>query len=161
MKGAQRDLRFLAAAHPSDPRAQKGNMKGAQWELVGRGPPIRPRSSSIPRGSTNGPRAQKRNMTVGRGPPIRPNGAQFLAAAHPCAQERRAQLLDRAVHPSDADPESETRKHEGSQTGAQLLGRGPPIRPRSAERKYERSPMGARFFAEAHPSHPGPRKKET
>ena len=32
MKGAQRKPSFLAAAHPSDPGAQKGNLKGAQWE---------------------------------------------------------------------------------------------------------------------------------
>ena len=30
MKGAQREPGFLAAAHPSDPGAQKGNMKGTQ-----------------------------------------------------------------------------------------------------------------------------------
>ena len=49
MKGAQR------ATHPSDPGAQKRNMKGAEWEpsflaaahpsgRLSRGPPIRPRS---------------------------------------------------------------------------------------------------------------------
>ncbi|OLQ01748.1 hypothetical protein AK812_SmicGene15432 [Symbiodinium microadriaticum] len=32
MKGAQREPSFLAAAHPSDSGAQKGNMKGAQKE---------------------------------------------------------------------------------------------------------------------------------
>ncbi|OLP85262.1 hypothetical protein AK812_SmicGene33775 [Symbiodinium microadriaticum] len=30
MKGAQREPSFLAAAHPSDPAPQKGNMKGAR-----------------------------------------------------------------------------------------------------------------------------------
>ena len=41
-----REPSFLAADHPSDPGAQKGNMKGAQMEvqLLCRGQPIRPRT---------------------------------------------------------------------------------------------------------------------
>ena len=51
MKGGQREPRFLAAAHPSDPGAQKGNMKGGQCE-----------PSSLAAAHPSDPAAQKGSM---------------------------------------------------------------------------------------------------
>ena len=55
----------------------------------------------------------------------------------------RAQLLGRGPPIRPRSPER--RKNEGSSTGARLLGSGPPIRPRSPERKYEGNPMRAQL----------------
>ena len=101
MKGAQCEPSFLVAAHPSDPEAQKeGNMKGTQREpqLLGRGPPY-------------------------EGTPII---AQLLCRGRP-------------IRPR-------TQK-EGSSTGAQLLGRGQHCDGQQLEAQPHRS---ARILAKDH-----------
>ncbi|OLP77118.1 hypothetical protein AK812_SmicGene42862 [Symbiodinium microadriaticum] len=72
MKGTQREPSFLAADHPSDPGAQKGNMKGANGSLDAEPRPTHP---------TREPR-KKKNMKAAQPEPtfLAPS---FFAAAHP------------------------------------------------------------------------------
>ena len=119
-KETWRPLSPLAAAHPSDPTAQKRNMKGAHsWPW----PTHTPKSPKRMKGAA-ALLSDPEKKEIQREP-------SFLAADHPSdpgSQKGNMKgdpiSLPRPTHPIQ-DPER--KKHTRSPTGAQLLGRGPSI----------------------------------
>ncbi|CAE7530525.1 unnamed protein product [Symbiodinium microadriaticum] len=119
MKGTQREPSFLAADHPSDPGAQKGNMKGANGSLDAEPRPTHP---------TREPR-KKKNMKAAQPEPtfLAPS---FFAAAHPTRIPER-------------------RKHEGSQNEPSFLAAAYPSDPGAQKGNMKGAQRKPSFLAAA------------